>query len=42
SYAIQGIGGQFVTNIQGSYSAVVGLPLYETSQMLAKLGLSQL
>jgi len=39
SYAIQGIGGQFVTNINGSYSAVVGLPLYETSQMLTKLGL---
>ncbi|MCW8864973.1 MAG: Maf-like protein [Colwellia sp.] len=39
SYAIQGIGGQFVTSIHGSYSAVVGLPLYETSQMLAKLGL---
>ncbi|OUR59926.1 septum formation protein Maf [Colwellia sp. 39_35_sub15_T18] len=39
SYAIQGIGGQFVTSINGSYSAVVGLPLYETSQMLAKFGL---
>lgn len=39
SYAIQGIGGQFVTSIQGSYSAVVGLPLYETAQLLAKLGL---
>jgi len=39
SYAIQGIGGQFVKRIEGSYSAVVGLPLYETSQMLAKLGL---
>jgi len=39
SYAIQGIGGQFVKKIEGSYSAVVGLPLYETSQMLAKLGL---
>ncbi len=39
SYAIQGIGGQFVTKINGSYSAVVGLPLYETSQMLATLGI---
>lgn len=39
SYAIQGIGGQFVTTINGSYSAVVGLPLYETAQLLAKLGL---
>lgn len=40
SYAIQGIGGQFITTINGSYSAVVGLPLYETAQILAKLGLA--
>ncbi len=39
AYAIQGIGGQFVTKINGSYSAVVGLPLYETTQLLAKSGL---
>jgi len=39
SYAIQGIAGQFVTTINGSYSAVVGLPLYETSQLLAQAGL---
>ncbi len=39
SYAIQGIGGQFVTSINGSYSAVVGLPLYETAQLLVKSGL---
>ena len=39
SYAIQGIGGQFVINIKGSYSAVVGLPLYETAQLLTQLGL---
>ncbi len=34
SYGIQGIGGKFVTNIHGSYHAVVGLPLYETNQLL--------
>jgi len=39
SYAIQGIGGQFVMTIKGSYSAVVGLPLYETAQLLAQVGL---
>ena len=33
-YAIQGIAGSFVKNINGSYSAVVGLPLYETISML--------
>jgi septum formation protein len=37
SYGIQGIGGQFVTQINGSYSAVVGLPLYETAKLLAEL-----
>lgn len=35
-YGIQGIGGKFVTNINGSYSAVVGLPLYETNEMLRR------
>ena len=39
AYGIQGIGGQFVRRMEGSYSAVVGLPLYETSQLLAKFGL---
>ncbi len=38
SYGIQGIAGQFVKTINGSYSAVVGLPLYETAQLLAKAG----
>ncbi|MGL5291393.1 MAG: Maf family protein [Vibrionaceae bacterium] len=33
SYAIQGIGGKFVTRIEGSFHAVVGLPLYETQQL---------
>ena len=39
SYGIQGIAGQFVTQIKGSYSAVVGLPLYETAQLLAEFNL---
>ncbi|MBF9001365.1 Maf family protein [Vibrio nitrifigilis] len=34
SYGIQGIGGRFVTRIEGSYYAVVGLPLYETDQLI--------
>jgi septum formation protein len=37
-YAIQGRAGAFVTGLQGSYSAVVGLPLYETASLLAGLG----
>jgi septum formation protein len=39
-YAIQGRAGGFVTNISGSYSAVVGLPLYETRCLLDGLGWS--
>jgi len=35
-YGIQGIAGQFVTHISGSYSAVVGLPLYETAQLIKR------
>lgn len=33
-YGIQGYGGKFVKRIDGSYFAVVGLPLYETEQLL--------
>lgn len=39
AYGIQGIGGQFVRQIQGSYSNVVGLPLVETAELLASIGL---
>lgn len=34
SYAIQGKGARFVRQIKGSYSAVVGLPVMETAQLL--------
>ena len=34
AYAIQGVGAIFIKHIKGSYSAVVGLPLLETSQIL--------
>jgi septum formation protein len=37
-YAIQGRAGAFVTGLQGSYSAVVGLPLYQAASLLAGLG----
>lgn len=36
AYGIQGLGGQFVRAINGSYSSVVGLPLVETRELLAK------
>lgn len=37
-YGIQGLAGAFVTAINGSYSAIVGLPLYETRSLLEGLG----
>jgi septum formation protein len=37
-YAIQGRAGAFVSELQGSYSGVVGLPLYETANLLGGLG----
>lgn len=37
-YAIQGPAGAFIPAINGSYSAIVGLPLYETKAVLVGLG----
>jgi septum formation protein len=39
AYAIQGRGGIFVEAISGSYSGVVGLPVFETSRLLRNAGL---
>ena len=39
SYAIQGLGGTFVASISGSYSGVVGLPVYETAELLEGAGI---
>ncbi|MBF7730292.1 Maf family protein [Pseudomonas sp. N040] len=39
-YAIQGLAAIFVRQLQGSYSAVVGLPLCETAELLAGRGIS--
>lgn len=40
AYAIQGKGSVFVTSISGSFSGVVGLPLYETAQLLLQQGIA--
>jgi septum formation protein len=37
AYAIQGRAARFVVELRGSYSGVMGLPLYETSQLIEKL-----
>ncbi|MFK0086718.1 Maf family protein [Pseudomonas sp. NPDC090755] len=39
SYAIQGLGAVFVQRLEGSYSAVVGLPLNETAELLGQFGI---
>lgn len=42
AYGIQGLAAVFVTRLCGSYSGVVGLPLSETAELLASLGLDVL
>ncbi len=39
AYAVQGRGAVFVQYLKGSYSGVVGLPLFETAQLLREIGL---
>lgn len=39
-YAIQGLGAIFVAALAGSYSAVVGLPLSETAELLERFGIA--
>jgi septum formation protein len=42
SYGIQGLASTFIRRIEGSYSGVMGLPLYETTQLLKKFGVKVL
>lgn len=42
AYAIQGFGGVFVERIEGSYSGVVGLPVFETVGLLKEAGVDVL
>ena len=39
-YGIQGRAAAFVSDLQGSYSGVVGLPLYETAELLTEAGVA--
>lgn len=39
AYAIQGRAGAFVARLEGSYTGVMGLPLYETAELLRKFGI---
>lgn len=40
AYAIQGRAGAFVAHIEGSYSGIMGLPLYETTELLKAFGIA--
>jgi septum formation protein len=42
AYGIQGLGAIFVERLEGSYSGVMGLPLYETAQLLQDFGIQVL
>jgi len=39
AYAVQGVAACFIEQISGSYSAIMGLPLYETAQLLNKFNI---
>lgn len=40
AYAVQGRAASFIERIEGSYTGIMGLPLYETTKLLAKFGIS--
>jgi septum formation protein len=40
AYAIQGLGAVFIESLSGSFSGVMGLPLFETSELLRAAGVS--
>lgn len=39
-YAVQGLAARFISHLSGSYSGVVGLPLYETARLLESCGVT--
>lgn len=42
AYGIQGLASTFIRRIEGSYSGVMGLPVFETSELLKQAGISVL
>jgi len=42
SYAVQGLAAMFITRLEGSYSGVMGLPVYETAELLKGFGITVL
>jgi septum formation protein len=41
-YAVQGLGAVFIAHLSGSYSGVMGLPLFETAELLGHAGFAPL
>jgi septum formation protein len=39
AYGIQGLAGVFIEHLSGSHSGVMGLPMYETAQLLGRAGI---
>jgi septum formation protein len=39
AYAVQGLAARWISQIDGSFSGVMGLPLFETAELLAEAGL---
>ncbi len=39
AYAVQGMAAAFIVEISGSYSGIMGLPIYETAQLLEEIGI---
>lgn len=42
AYAVQGLAAVFISRLEGSYSGVMGLPLYETAALLKDFGITRL
>ena len=42
SYAVQGLAAMFITRLEGSYSGVMGLPVFETAELLKDFGITLL
>jgi septum formation protein len=40
AYAVQGLAAAFIRRLEGSYSGVMGLPLFETAEVLRKVGIA--
>jgi septum formation protein len=41
-YAVQGVGAVFINRLDGSYSGVMGLPIFETAELLRECGIDVL